>query len=1008
MSEQPPHREYWAFISYSQIDTNWGKWLHRALEQYQVPKRLEGKETGRGYQVPKRAFPVFLDREELPTSANFGRMIETALESSKYLVVICSPNSAQSKWVNEEILAFKKMGREDRILCLIVDGEPNASDGKPGFSPEDECFAPAMRFKADDSGDQTEHRLEPLAADARTGRDGKTNAKLKILAGVLGVAYDELVQRDHARKMRRMWSFTALSLCLMSTMAALAVLFLLERNRAQDALSARYELAAREASLGSQFGESILYFDAARELGRELDSDPAFASAWSRCQNLKDQFRTDRAPVFATFTPHAKHIVVQDQLGGVTIRNVETQTTVWHSESGSIECSTPAFSGDFVVGIVSTDGAKKLEVRQLSNQALVFSKPWPAEWTTVRDLMVSEDGRYAFYRKIPALPGETERQAVVLLEGDGPEVEVESVKSLNLAAWWFGPNANLLYHTELEGFTGMALRVWKRETGQLLKEIAIQQKILHQVHSKDHLVLGFEGGMIACLHPETLEVQWTWQSDTMPAPVVDLVIRDETIHALDGMSQYRVLNLADGTLISDSQSPRRAIACASLAKEGLVTGDRKGILQHWTKEGLQLEEAWHPDALSSVAVSPNGQFAMAGARNGLVRIWNANALPNTASFQVVRRDGDPFRMMHHVIGGSSDLLLATDAGLIKKTANGTSEIRFDQPLQDLVTIANNQMGGITTQGNLVWFSSEGEFLQEFPMTGEVAGASSYQLASSGEDLVILAGDKAWFMVSKDGDFREGAPLPSSLQGKPITTFRTSADGSELLVAGFGGTVQWDLKGEANKVSSAESVERLFAWEDDILLWRTPGFALHAANLRAGTSQQLAPQVAAATLIVRNEEPLIAFSTPKGEVTIQTLEGEQVSWFQHPQARSAGNDVLLQNAAKPGGGMILSPNGNHLITSHGFAVYLWDWKNGTLAWKSPELPAGMFGQLSVDHFVTDNQLLVYEGLTMPGQGFPGAYLVSIPSQTPDSEVVRRFGREILGLQMKNGLLKRQPN
>ncbi len=1007
MSEKPPHREYWAFISYSQIDTDWGKWLHRALEQYQVPKRLAGRETERGYKVPKRAFPVFLDREELPTSANFGRMIETALESAKYLVVICSPNSAKSKWVNEEIRAFKKMGREDRILCLIVDGEPNASDGKPGFSVEDECFAPALRFQADESGSPTEHRLEPLAADARPGRDGKTNAKLKILAGVLGVAYDELVQRDHARRMRRMWSFTALSLALMSIMAALAVLFLLERNRAQEALSARYELAGRETYLDSQFGESILYFDAARKLGRELENDPAFASAWSHCRNLRDQFRTGRAPVFSTFTPDSTQLLVQDQLGGILIRDLVKRETVWRSLPGSVECSTAAFNGDYAIGLVNSANGKQLEVRQISTQAQVFTKPWPESWTNVRDLMVSQDGRYAFYRKIPAVPGETERQAVIALQEDGREVEIDSVKSLNLASWWFGPDATLLYHAEVEGFTGMALRVWSRESGKLLKEIAIQQKIQSHAQTGDRLVLGFEGGMIGCLNPATLEVLWTWQSDSMPAPAIELAILGEHVHSVDGMSQMRTLSLLDGTLLTESQGSPGAIETGSLGNGSLTTGDRNGVLRIWNESGLQLEEAWHPDALSTVASSPDSELAMAGARNGLVRIWDVQSPSSTSGIQVLRQDGDPFRMIQNVVNGESGFLLATDAGLIRKSGNGENEAIGKDPYWDLVPLPNGELVGISAKGEMVWLSPGGAVKQRSTLPENFAGSPFYKLAVGGERLFVLATEKGWAPISSDGSTGEITELPSSLSGKPVSAFRTNSDGSEVLVAGFGGIARWDANGDLSTLDQPVAVERIFEWKGDTVLWRNPGFALQQANFRDGKVRTLAPQVASATLLPWKAETLVAFSTPKGEVSVQTLAGEQISWFQHPQSKSAGSDVLLQNAAQPGGGMVLSPDGRFLATSHGFAAYLWDWRKGALAWKSPKLPAGMFGQLTIDRFLPDHQLLIFEGMSMPGQGFPGAYLLSVPLETPTSEEVMQFGAEILQLQMENGLLHRLP-
>jgi hypothetical protein len=128
--------KYWAFLSYSHTDKKWGDWLHKALETYRVPRRLVGSESRDG-KVPERVYPIFRDREELPVSADLGSNINEALGESRYLIVICSPRSAQSRWVGEEIKTFKKLGHEDRILALIVDGEPNASDGKPGFRIDD-------------------------------------------------------------------------------------------------------------------------------------------------------------------------------------------------------------------------------------------------------------------------------------------------------------------------------------------------------------------------------------------------------------------------------------------------------------------------------------------------------------------------------------------------------------------------------------------------------------------------------------------------------------------------------------------------------------------------------------------------------------------------------------------------------------------------------------------------------------------------------------------------------
>ncbi|MDE2498059.1 MAG: toll/interleukin-1 receptor domain-containing protein, partial [Xanthomonadaceae bacterium] len=138
-----PSRSYRAFISYSHADKAWGDWLHKALETYRVPSRLVGKQSKVG-TIPPRLNPVFRDREELSSSPELGSKINEALARSENLVVICSPASATSRWVNEEVLTYKRMGRGGRIFCLIVEGEPNATD-LPGREAE-ECFCPALRF----------------------------------------------------------------------------------------------------------------------------------------------------------------------------------------------------------------------------------------------------------------------------------------------------------------------------------------------------------------------------------------------------------------------------------------------------------------------------------------------------------------------------------------------------------------------------------------------------------------------------------------------------------------------------------------------------------------------------------------------------------------------------------------------------------------------------------------------------------------------------------------------
>lgn len=198
--------QYKAFISYSHAERRWAEWLHRALESYRVPKRLQGLDGKHG-PVPARLRPVFMDREELGAAHSLDRELRQALEASEFLLVLCSPDAARSRWIDEEIRLFTELGRRERILALIIDGDPEAHSGP------DACFPESLMRDPDG----LVH--EPLAADARPHADGKRLALLKVIAGLLGVPLDTLRRREHQRTVRRR---TALGAALLAVLTVAA------------------------------------------------------------------------------------------------------------------------------------------------------------------------------------------------------------------------------------------------------------------------------------------------------------------------------------------------------------------------------------------------------------------------------------------------------------------------------------------------------------------------------------------------------------------------------------------------------------------------------------------------------------------------------------------------------------------------------------------------------------------------------------------------------------------
>lgn len=209
---------YRAFISYSHADAAVAKWLHRVLEAYRVPAKLVGRDTPLG-PVPRRLLPIFKDREELAASGTLSDGLRNSLAAAQSLIVIASPDAARSRWVNEEVRAYKQIHGEAQVLVVIASGEPGAS-AMPGREAE-ECFPPAVRFCVGADGAIGNEAAEPIAADLRDHGDGRRLAKLKLVAGLTGLRLDDLVQREAQRRAQRMRWIT-----IVATLVALIMLVL--------------------------------------------------------------------------------------------------------------------------------------------------------------------------------------------------------------------------------------------------------------------------------------------------------------------------------------------------------------------------------------------------------------------------------------------------------------------------------------------------------------------------------------------------------------------------------------------------------------------------------------------------------------------------------------------------------------------------------------------------------------------------------------------------------------
>jgi MTH538 TIR-like domain (DUF1863) len=247
---------YAAFISYSSKDAAFARRLHRAFESYGIPSSL-GKFDLIGAGKKNRIYPVFRDREEL-AAGELGERIEAALRASSALVVVCSPHAARSPWVQKEIEFFLRQGRRERVFAIIADSAPLLDAQREDATTQ--LFPPAFRGHViDDAG-----ALEPLAADARRGKDGFRNAWLKVVAGLIGVTPGQLIDRDRKRRARRRLAIAAglAAATAIAGLAAAAVDAQAWRTRlssyAELAMSQGRALDALPFALAGEPGESVL------------------------------------------------------------------------------------------------------------------------------------------------------------------------------------------------------------------------------------------------------------------------------------------------------------------------------------------------------------------------------------------------------------------------------------------------------------------------------------------------------------------------------------------------------------------------------------------------------------------------------------------------------------------------------------------------------------------------------------------------------------------------------
>jgi WD40 repeat protein len=211
---------YDAFISYS-----------HAADGLVAPALQAGLQAVGKPWYRRRALRAFRDVTSLSATPELWPTIERALERSRYFILLASPSSARSAWVEQEVRWWRERRADDTLLIVVTDGELGWDVAAGDFSGSSVVPSTARGWFED----------EPLWVDLRWATDQEQlstrNPRFlsdvaSLAAPIRGIDKDELVGEDvrqHRRTIRLARGAAAMLAAL--TIAAIASAIFAENQR---------------------------------------------------------------------------------------------------------------------------------------------------------------------------------------------------------------------------------------------------------------------------------------------------------------------------------------------------------------------------------------------------------------------------------------------------------------------------------------------------------------------------------------------------------------------------------------------------------------------------------------------------------------------------------------------------------------------------------------------------------------------------------------------------------
>ena len=762
--------KYDAFISYrhAELDQFVAENLHKLLETFKVP-RIAADSIKK--QKKNKINRVFRDRDELPLASSLSENIQNALENSEFLIVICSPRTPESLWVQKEIKTFISMHGRDKVLAVLIEGEPEQS------FPRELRFETVEKVLEDGTKCTAEQEVEPLAADVR-GKNKKEVYKnlkaelLRLTAPLLGCSYDDLKQRHRERKIKRMMtaSLTAAAVFLVfgsiSTAMALRIQkqSVLIKEQSEEIEEQYEEVLKRQAytmadtstellAEGNRVAALLVAKEALTEMPYTEQAQYALTEAVRVYENGSTimpihllQMSTNIDFFFTS--PEGKRILTVDITG---------KLTVWEAVSGTEICS---LLGDLSYGSIDEN-----EFGFLDEKHIVFPKDEEVVIYNVEEqkeeLCLPFESRYAFAihtdKKLLAV---SDNVKVSIIDTESYTVKEEYIPE---EEWdWtrkivFNESGTLLACSVVYDFSTGTIVVWDMQNGECIREAAYSEKDIWDMLfiGEEQLVISLQDDYdeelnrnttIELLDVYTGAVKWNNNYDDVWIDELQFMKQRNEIVCL---SYYGVtmLSAEDGKEGAKTEFDSEIVGCIPMAEKNLLLMLREGRTVYvWCDTGDTYENsAYFQTNSSNMAAFKLGSnyYASLPHNSNAVTVYQSTMgigvegiaeFTNTVDTVMCDRAGDTYLIQ--IYGGSEEgAAYLIDA----KTNEKLAGFETDTLMKNAFFIGeNDEQIGILTSDALYFYDRKGNYLRQLDF-------DAYR-----ESMVSITKDGSRFVLLLDG------------------------------------------------------------------------------------------------------------------------------------------------------------------------------------------------------------------------------------------------------------------